>query len=992
MNMVNAPLGGFKRTPFVGREDERAAIRRLIDQAVKGRGGIVLISGEPGVGKSRLAEEMALEAGERGYNTFTGHFYETEGAPPYTPFVEIFELVSRALPPPTLRSVLGDAAPEVAKLAPDIRILMPDIPPPLQLAPEQDRHFLFNRIREVVERLARERPLLFVLEDLHWGDSSTLPLLQHLASGIHEVPLLILGTYRDAEVDLGRPFAKTLEDLIRRRLVERLALKRLVRADVEAMLRQVGAQDPPASLTDAIYSETDGNPFFVEEVFQHLAEEGKLFDSSGRWKTDLKMSESDVPESIRLVIGRRLERLHPATREVLATASVIGRAFEPAILEAVSGLGYDALLDAIEEAERARLIMPATAETETIFTFAHELVRQTLLLSLSMPRRQRLHLEIADAIEQLHADDLQLRVSNVAHHLHEAGLAADPERTVYYLDLAGKQAMSAVAFDEAAGYYERALQVLAPKQRGGRQHCELLLELAAALWSAGDLPQAGEHFKEAAELAKKLQIEELVAQAVLGMSEGWGWMPAERMVGLLTEALEALPERDDPLRARMMARLALELQGIRGDTRDQRERLSEHAVEIARRTGDPETLGYTLGCWGSVFRGFADADERLAVANEALGLPGSPVSVAGARQDRILALLQLGEIRQADEEHATLRRLAGERREPFSIWEALRYDTMRALLEGRFEDAELIAQEQLQFARRMGRFPGSAELFSAQMLVIRWNQGRLVELEVPVRDGLDRFPQDQPAWSATLALICAEQANEEGARSEFEKLAVGGFLEVSGHRNRVLSVALLVDVCAYLRDAKRAEVLYAMLLPLRDRHLTARNNAYLGPADRYLGVLAATMGLFDDAARHFEKSLEMSAAIGARPALAQTQYDFAKTLLARRGPGDRVNGRDLLRLALDSSEALGMAGLAAKARRLAGGPIAPPSPAGLSPREVEVLRLLAEGRSSREVGRELVLTVRTVERHITNIYRKIGAHNRAQATSFALEHGLAGRT
>jgi DNA-binding CsgD family transcriptional regulator len=223
-------------------------------------------------------------------------------------------------------------------------------------------------------------------------------------------------------------------------------------------------------------------------------------------------------------------------------------------------------------------------------------------------------------------------------------------------------------------------------------------------------------------------------------------------------------------------------------------------------------------------------------------------------------------------------------------------------------------------------------------------------------------------------------------------VAADGFRELSRHRNRTLSSALLSDVCAFLHDGKRAEALYNLLLPYQDRHLTARNNVYLGPGPRYLGVLAATMGLLDDAVQHFERAVKMSTAIGARPALAQAQCDLATTLLARHGAGERARARQLARQSLESAEELGMAALAAKARKMAGAPATPSGPAGLSPRETDVLRLLAAGKSSREVGAELVLTVRTVERHITNIYRKIGARNRAQATSFALEHRLVDRS
>ena len=281
-----------ERTPFVGREAERADLRRLLAGTVRGQGALAMIGGEPGVGKTRLAEELMAEARQRNMTALIGRCYEMEGAPPYVPFVEMLEAAARIIPPPALRETLGDAAPEVAKLLPELRRLFPDIPPPLELPPEQERHYLFNSVREFLARAARAQPLLLLLDDLHWADDSTLLLLQHIAQQLREVPVLILGTYRDVELDVGRPLARTLEELLRQRLAHRIALRRLPQDDVAAMLDALSGQEPPAPLVQAVYAETEGNPFFVEEVFQHLAEEGKLFDAQGRWRADLRVGRA----------------------------------------------------------------------------------------------------------------------------------------------------------------------------------------------------------------------------------------------------------------------------------------------------------------------------------------------------------------------------------------------------------------------------------------------------------------------------------------------------------------------------------------------------------------------------------------------------------------------------------------------------------------------------------------------------------------------------
>ena len=345
------------RTPFVARDDELADLRRALEAAAGEHGSLVLIGGEPGVGKTRLTMELAAEADAMAMRVLTGHCVEREGAAPYTPWVEVLEqALARAQSPEAFRGLLGESAGEVARIVPELRRAFDDIPAPLDLPPEQERRYLFNSIREFIGRAAEIRPLLIVLDDLHWADEPTLLLLEHVAEGLAGAPVLVLGTYRDVELEVGRPLARTIEDLRRRGLAQRLSLRRLDERGVTEMLTGLTGQDPPAELVRAIYAESDGNAFFVEEVFHHLMEEGRLLDASGRWRTDVTVAEFDVPESMRLVIGRRLERVTEDARKLLAAAAILGRVFEAAALETVAGVDEDRLLDGLEEAERARLI------------------------------------------------------------------------------------------------------------------------------------------------------------------------------------------------------------------------------------------------------------------------------------------------------------------------------------------------------------------------------------------------------------------------------------------------------------------------------------------------------------------------------------------------------------------------------------------------------------------------------------------------------------
>jgi predicted ATPase len=509
-----------ERTPYVGRESERADLRRYLERAKGGHGALVMVGGEPGAGKTRIAEELAAEADRHGFLTLTGHCYEMEGAPPYIPFIEILQSIIRALEPTALLDTLGSAAPEAAKLVPELRERFPDIPEPRKLAPEQERFYLFNNLRDFFERLASKRPLLLIVEDLHWTDEPTLLLLQHIVQQLHETPVLMVGTYRDTELDVARSLAKALQELLRRRMVHDLILKRLPQTDVSAMLQGRSGQEPPPRLVAAIYQEAEGNPFFVEEVFKHLSEEGKLFDADGQWYTDINIDELDVPRGVLLVIGYRLERMTQGCKRALTTAAVIGRTFGFQLLEELIDLGEDAVFDAIDEAERAQLIRSTTRGGKTRFMFSHELIRQTLLNDLSTPRRQRLHLKVAEAIERLHAEALEEHAVDLAYHFYQGD--GDAEKIVEYAVLAAERATTQTAYEEAVEQYQRALQAVEQQRPLDElRHCSLLLALGDAYANAGDPTKSRETFLEVTDTARRLPAPEQFAEGVLGVMRFW---------------------------------------------------------------------------------------------------------------------------------------------------------------------------------------------------------------------------------------------------------------------------------------------------------------------------------------------------------------------------------------------------------------------------------------------------------------------------------------
>jgi tetratricopeptide (TPR) repeat protein len=896
-----------QRTPFVGRESERADLRRYLEAARGGHGSLVMIGGEPGVGKTRITEELVAEARRHGFLTLTGHCYEMEGAPPYIPFVEIIESVVHIIKPEVLLNTLGDSAPELAKLMPELRRHFPDIPTPQQLPPEQERRRMFNGVLDFIARVAHTQPLLLVLEDLHWADESTMLLLQHIVQRLQEIPALTVGTYRDTELDVARSLAKTLEELLRRRLAHDLILRRLPEADVAAMLQKHSEQKPPRRLVELIYRETEGIPFFVEEIYKHFAEEGKLFDAKGGWRLDLEIDEAEVPRGIRLVVGRRLERVSEECRSTLTSAAIIGRGFSFDLLEELANLDEDTLFYAIEEAEQAQLITSKTEGGKARFIFAHELIRQTLVGTLSLPRRQRAHLRAAETLEQLHSDALEENVADLAYHFYQGG--GDPEKIITYSVMAAERATAQTAHEEAIAQYQRALQTLEMHKPVDEFHrCQLLLALGHARSNAGDTLSAQETFLEVTEIARRLPAPEQFAEAVLGYCSFWhvaGFIDPQ-LLDLIDEGLTLLPDRDSALRAALTGRLASLLEQT-GDER--RVGLSEQALDMARRVGDAKALYYGLFSrayiWGTSLK------KRISFAAELTRLEEEIGSPEGG--DWGLCLLchlhwVKGDIAAVRADLAALKDRVGLTSYTFTQWAIKTIETTYILMEGRLEEAEKKAAEAFALGQKYEEMNAS-QILAAVIYTIRWLQGRPAEIDETFRGFLVQQPfiKDIPLIRAMLTHIHLMVGRKEEAQKELTSLAANKFAIIPKDWSMTTSLMHLSEVATGLGDKSRAIQLYDLLRPYDGQIFISGLYTYcLGAVSHWLGMLAATFRRWREAATHFEHAIQTNARIGARPFLARSQHEYARMLIERNESGDKEKARTLLDEAIPIYRELGM--------------------------------------------------------------------------------------
>ncbi|MFY9613994.1 MAG: AAA family ATPase, partial [Candidatus Dormiibacterota bacterium] len=814
---VPAPVD---RTPLVGRDAERDDVFAAVTEAEANRGGLVLIGGEPGIGKTRLAEEVMAEAERRGFRALAGHCVEMEGGAPYMPIVEILEAAVKAVEPELLRSALGDAAPEVARVVPHLRRVFPDIPAPMELPPEQERRYLFNSIHDFMARAAMVRPQLLLLDDLHWADEATVLLLQHLAERVAGSRVLILGTYRDTDLDSAKPFARVLEDFLRRRLAHRVRLRGLSIEAVASMLKTLAAgQDAPPDLVKVIYDETEGNPFFVEEVFQHLREEGKLLDADGTWRRDLRVSDVDVPEGIRLVIGRRLDRLSEDTRKALTTAAVIGRRFSYGLLEKASDMAADAVLDAIDAAERAALITGGEDDAEPSFMFAHELIRQTLLANVSLPRRQRLHLRVADALEASLGGASADRAVEMAHHLFLAGEAAEADRIAHYLLLAGDRALAAAAFEDALGYFRDALSL--DRWVDDRGRADAKAKLGFAQMDTGDWEAAIQSLTLAMDQLEALGEFEMVGSICRQLAYLMSWSGRfQEAIELAGRGLSVLGDSAPGERCALLS-FSGAIFGAAGGY-DISMQMTDEAIGIARQLDQPKLLASVLSYATLAHWWFGEMARSTELGLEAAVL----LRQEGMLWD-LVNMLSFVEIamhwmRRTEEGmaiHAEVRPLAERLGHHGALLVDLRFSQLVALPRGEFDTGQSLVEEDLRLCLDNGLpWYRDSHLFEASIIFARGDWERALEVCVE-NDNYD-LPYGNSVMPSGLAMMYLaylgrRQEAIERADRLAEDLPPG---ERGGHWGHVSMAWCLAEGWRVLGEVDRLVELFPLISALADRN------------------------------------------------------------------------------------------------------------------------------------------------------------------------------
>jgi DNA-binding CsgD family transcriptional regulator len=974
--------------PFVGRSAELAALRALVPREAGERGRLALVGGEAGSGKSRLVRELAQEVSGEGVQVLYGAC-DAVVHTPYRPFAEALDQLVRDSDPEALRADLGSAGGELTRLLADLPERVGGLPAPVTADPDTERHRLHTAVTDLLAGAARRRPLLLVLEDGHWADTPTLVLLRHLARASSEARVLVLTTFRDTEADVPAELADTLADLRRSDDVVRLRLDGLSEDEVEEFVRRAGGGElDPAEpeLYRALRDLTDGNAFLLCELWRALVETNAFAIDDGTLRLTAPLRDIATPQSVHEVVGQRLNRLDSASRELLELAAVAGPEFELDLLRRAAPVELQRI-DALEPAMRSGMIeelpFPALA-----YRFTHELVRRALYDRLSVLRRAELHLRIAEALESVEGPPPGRLLGGLAHHFAAAAPVGGPERAVRYSLLAAHAASAALAYDEASAHLRTALRMGVADER---RRAEILLAEGTALFRAGRSLDSLGSFREAAEIARDLGAGELLARAAIGFETSC-WRPGLTDQGareLLEEASAALARADSTLRVGLLASLtrALEYEGRYVEAN----RTRAEAIAMARRIDDRPGLATALmGVYWGTARGGLSGSRRLAEVLEMLGearelavAMDDAEGQAEATQWRFCVLLALGEIESARAELALALDMAQHTRQPFILHVAEHYRSALALLDGELAEAETAAERSREWGRLLvGR--DASGVYGIQMFGVRREQGRLAEL-APVMRVLAAGDRAGGAWRPGLVAMLAELAMEEQVREELDRVQAEG-LEALREGLWLASLTYLADAAGAVAHEGVAALVYPLLAPLAETNVMIGHGvACYGAVDRYLGMLAATLGDSDSAARHFETAMRLNRRMGARTWLAHTAYEYGRMLLAQ---GETDRAEQLLAEATLLAEALGMPTLLARVRALAPTSIAP-LPNGLSARELDVLRLVARGRSNREIGAALFISEHTAANHVRSILRKTTCANRTEATAYAYRRGLA---
>jgi tetratricopeptide (TPR) repeat protein len=903
--------------PFVGRDKELATLTECWERARAGEAQVVWVTGEAGIGKTRLLDELVTRARRPGDAVMGGRAWDLGEGPAFWPWIQVF---GSYLDDVRLAALAAGTSPAIVQLMPRLRGLLPE-PPPVERDPSPSstgqtaRLDLFLAAATVLRRLAAEQPLLVALDDLELADAASLHLLRFLVRSRGAGRLMLVGLHRSG-LPPGNAVGELLAGLAREPGVVRLDLRGLEVGDIGRLATAMTGQPTGDATAAALHDRTGGNPLFASEFVRLLATRSN--------EASLTIATVAPPAGVRAVIDQRLSSLPLRCRELLAVAAVVGRDFDLGTVAAAAGSVADGMLEGLTPAFETNVLGPVSGH-RLRFTFLHPLIRDCLHDGLEASVRARLHARVAEALCQQHPEALDEHAPEIASHYAAAVEGGPAPLAVEFYRRAAGRASRLGAIEEAIRLLDLALALSPP---GGSLRCEVLIELGEAQARAGDLEGATGRFVAAAEDARRLDFPALLARAALGIGGRFVWARPDRAdeAELLHAALAALPAGEVPLRVRLLARLS----GLSRDRAGAADRVGRcrEAVELARQGGDRDDLAHALDALGVAELGAgAPAAQILRTAGEleetALAA-GNTERLIEARARRAMACLDLGDVGRAEEEAMAALQLAERLGQTTHRWYATVAATAVTLARGDLLRAQVLSEERHHLGAQTRR---------PEALFVHLMQGHAVLREAGRLEEAERLLAEAPALAVTFpplrvvaAHLAAHRGREEEARAFLEQHLEGGFAGLDDCLHWRYQLALLVELVELLEYRPAVEPLERLLDEVASGNLVSAIVASAGSVARYRGLLAATAGRWRDAQRLLEQAVRENRTAGAKLQALRSELDLARLHLRR--PGGREEGLALLDEVARTAAAQGATGIAAEAARRRPGGVSEPSPPG----------------------------------------------------------------
>ncbi len=891
---------------YVGRVDERAALEEALVLARDGARQVLLLSGEPGIGKTRLSSFAAHRAHAEGFAVCWGACSE-ELAVPYEPWIEVCSQLVEHAPQELLEGHCKRHGGELSRLVRTLGEHVDDLPEPQTSDPETERYLLFSAVAGLLEQVAQSVPVCMVLDDLHWADAQSVALLKHVVRTVEHGALQVIATYRDSDLGKDHPLGAVLADLRSVEGAQRLALHGLGADEVtEIMTAVAGHELEPdgVELAVQIANETEGNPFFVGEILRGLSESGALIfdEATGRWSVD-RSAEIALPESVREVIERRVERLGGDALEVLRLAAVVGRVFEVELLESILDIDESRLLDHLEAAVAASLLAESD-ERVGRFRFAHALINQTLYEGLGATRRARMHGRVAQALEDLYGEDPGEHLAELALHWRLAAVSVDRAKAADYALRAGQRALESLAPAEALRLFTDAVELMGDADTPER--CEALIGLGESQRQSGEAVHR-ETLLVASRIASALADPELAARAALannrgGVSSTFGEVDAERLA-----AIDRAIELDDPpnraRRARLLALKALELEF--DPDFGMRVALTEEAISLARATEDTRTLAEVLRNVEETIRAPDTLAWRSGLVEELVGYAaevGDPALGFSAHSFELQTCVERGDLERAKLALEQIELIAHELDQPTMNWLATFTMAGWELIHGDLVDGERLFESAFQIGQEAGQ-PDAVFVYAAALIHARLYQGRAGEVIAMLEQSVSAYTAIA-AWRAALAVILAYLDRGLEAAKILEQAASDRFEHIAPNAGTLTALALYADAAVETDSSGPASILYELIEPWADQVVWNGIIGY-GHARMWLGLLAACVGDHEQADQHLGFACDFQETNGLLLWAARAHLGWAEAL-AGRGDGARAREHAARALKLSQEHGFGL--------------------------------------------------------------------------------------